>query len=117
MSEPSLLLVRCNHCGGAMKMGDGCGCQDRGRSASVLEHYWDAMERGDTTVRHGDLSRALQELHAQPGKHVVVVCPQNDPLLTEAACLADDLERAGNIWGAQVVRRLAGLPITQEASP
>jgi hypothetical protein len=30
-------------------------------------------------------------------------------IFTEAACLADDLEAAGNGWGAQVVRRLAGI--------
>jgi hypothetical protein len=79
-----LLLVRCNHCGGAVHMGETCDCIH-----SVIVN-----------------DRGMAFSH--------VITPE---MQTEAACLADDLERAGNIWGAQVVRRLAGLPITQEASP
>lgn len=84
----SLLLVRCNHCGGAIREGEACDCRYSGPPL-------DALDRAQRALRRMVESRP------------------NPDLLTEAAALADELEQADTEWtrwAAGVVRRLAGLP-------
>jgi hypothetical protein len=78
----------------------------------VIDFQMD-MERGPGVRIPSVLDLVEMELPGEPLINVRLQArgwTSGEPdILTEAACLADDLERAGNDWGAEVVRRLAGL--------